>query len=98
MDRWYSLDLVLRYRGANSVKRWFDPYQNFIESPTLLSLSKGILFCLNQFSIKGLFGLLHLKRKAFQSAILIAHGFLWHFYTLHSVIVVYNAVLSCNMR
>jgi hypothetical protein len=22
MDRWYSLDLVLRYRGVNSVKRY----------------------------------------------------------------------------
>jgi hypothetical protein len=41
MDHWCILDLVLRYRGVNSVKRWFDP-SKFIQ--TLFSLSKGILF------------------------------------------------------
>jgi hypothetical protein len=50
MDRWCSLDLVLRYRGVNSVKVGLT--KCLLKAQILFSLSKGMLFCLNQFSIK----------------------------------------------
>jgi hypothetical protein len=43
MDRWYNLDLVLRYRGANSVKRWFDLSKCLLRNVIILSFERDII-------------------------------------------------------